>query len=179
MSSASLEHVYVRFIIRNCHCWLFGTMEQWTPQEISRFSLDPHKCKSLEKGLIEHSRTPQGVVCGSRYCILTEDLYQKGQFHGSGKVHSWNTCTKSMGAVAKKLGYIQKRDNWRSTVAAVYIYSWRYSGRTRLETLWPGFVLCIQACGCVTLIFYISSQKCILVEHSFNLYCVPVLNNFS
>ena len=48
------------------------------------------------------------------------------QVHGSGKVNSWKTCTKPMGANSKKL-YNQKRDHMRSTVAIVYKTYWKKS----------------------------------------------------
>ena len=51
----------------------------------------------------------QNGVCGQVY-IQTVDLITKEDIrvHSSGKLHNWKTCTKPMGAVAKK--YKQKMD---------------------------------------------------------------------
>ena len=52
------------------------------------------------------------------YSITKEDQWVTG----SGEVPSWKSCTKPIGAVAKKLEYKQNRDNRRCPIAGVYTH---------------------------------------------------------
>ena len=56
-------------------------------------------------------------VHSNRGLVITKE---DNRVPGWKKVPSWKSCTKSMGAVAKKLEYKQKRDNRRSPIAGEY-----------------------------------------------------------
>ena len=61
-------------------------------------------------------------VCLCMYTHSNQGLYnikKENRVHGYGKVHSWKTCTKPMGANAKNLVQT-KRDNRRSMVGGEY-----------------------------------------------------------